>query len=186
MIIRLDHVGVAVEDFSDVKAPLTALGLEMVHVSGVEAYGVACEFWRFPKAPDGALVEIVSPVATESAIDKHLRNSGPGLYHLAFEVDDLDAEVERLRQHGFTRVDRQSCSGAWPGMRVRFMYFPGPVDALIELISYGESGADGRPSPSPQNEQPGMRGGGRSQRPEPSARTTRGQGPESMAAGGGP
>ena len=76
---------------------------------------------------------------TDTGVAEHygvLARSGPGLYHIAFVVDDIERELERLRTHGFVAVDPQPCNGARPGMRVAFMYLRRPAGMLIELVEY--------------------------------------------------
>lgn len=81
-------------------------------------------------------VELVAPVRGDSAVTGHLARKGPGLYHIAFEVDDVELELARLRSNGFVPVDREPCAGARPGMRVAFMYVRKPAGLLIELVQY--------------------------------------------------
>jgi methylmalonyl-CoA/ethylmalonyl-CoA epimerase len=79
----------------------------------------------------------VTPVREDSALSDHFTRRSPSLFHVAFEVDDLDAELVRLRGHGLVPVDAAPCSGARPGMRVSFLYVPKPAALLIELVQYG-------------------------------------------------
>lgn len=138
MIIRLDHLGLATDDATGVEGYLTALGLGKIDSGVAGAYGVSCDFWRLG-GEGGAVVEVVTPTSEGSRIAGHLARQGPGLYHLAFEVDDLDGELQRLRGHGFMPVDAQPCAGARRGMRVAFTYLPPPAGLLVELVHYAES-----------------------------------------------
>ncbi|HEX6523996.1 MAG TPA: VOC family protein [Streptosporangiaceae bacterium] len=133
VILGVDHVGVATDDPAGVAKFMTALGLRKSDAGMADDYGVACEFWR---APEGSLIEVVSPVREKSAVSDMLGQSGPGLFHIAFVADDIELEFSRLRGQGFTAVDSRPCRGARAGMRVLFMYLRKPASLLIELVQY--------------------------------------------------
>jgi methylmalonyl-CoA/ethylmalonyl-CoA epimerase len=141
VIIGIDHIGLATEDPGGVATFLTALGLGKDDEGIAESYGVACEFWSHPSAGGQPAIELVTPVREDSALSDHFLRRSPSLYHVAFEVDDLDAELARLRGHRLVPVDAEPCAGARPGMRVAFMYVPKPAALLIELVQYGVAGA---------------------------------------------
>ena len=135
MILGLDHVGLATDDAAGVGTLLAALGLRSGDTGTADEYGVSCDFWHV--GDERVAVEVVAPVRDGSAVDARLERDGPGLYHVAFRVDDLEAEVARLRGEGFVAVDRQPCAGARPGMRVVFLYVRKPGAFLIELVALG-------------------------------------------------
>jgi methylmalonyl-CoA/ethylmalonyl-CoA epimerase len=139
MIVGVDHIGLATTDPLGVGEFLGALGLSRVDGGTADDYGVACEFWRGPHRDIGTDIEIVSPARDGSAIDSRLTGQGPGLYHIAFVVDDVRAESRRLRGLGLSPVDADPCRGARPGMKVAFMYVPRPACFLVELVEYGPS-----------------------------------------------
>ncbi|MDH6140067.1 methylmalonyl-CoA/ethylmalonyl-CoA epimerase [Kitasatospora sp. GP30] len=134
MIVRLDHVGVATGDPQGAGDLLAALGLTAGDRGNAETYGVSCDFWQADKG--GCAVELVAPLNDEAAISRRLAEHGPGLYHIAFEVDDVVAELERLRGLGLVPVDREPQPGARPGMWVAFVYAKRPAGLLIELVEY--------------------------------------------------
>ncbi|TMM35945.1 MAG: bleomycin resistance protein [Actinobacteria bacterium] len=136
MILRIDHVGVATDDPLALEPYLTALGMQRTDTGVAEHYGVSCDFWQYGSGPAEPAVELVAPAREDSSVHGRLARSGPGLYHIAFVVDDIDRELERLRTHGFVAVDPQPCNGARPGMRVAFMYLRRPAGMLIELVEY--------------------------------------------------
>ncbi|MFL6160591.1 MAG: VOC family protein [Jatrophihabitantaceae bacterium] len=136
MIIGIDHIGLATDDPAALAQFLTALGLRRDDGAVADAYGVSCEFWSHPDSGGQPAIELVAPVRADSAVTDRLANQGPGLYHLAFQVDELAAELVRLRQAGFVQIDAAPCAGARPGMRVAFMYLRKPAATLIELVEY--------------------------------------------------
>jgi methylmalonyl-CoA/ethylmalonyl-CoA epimerase len=134
VILRIDHVGLVTADPAGVGRYLDALGLRATGGGPAADYGVTCEFWQLGNG--GPAVEVVAPVSEGSAVTDYLRRKGAGLYHIAFEVDDLEFELARLRRSGFAAVDARPCAGARPGMQVAFMYAGKPAGLLIELVRY--------------------------------------------------
>jgi len=139
VILGIDHVGLATDDSEGAGTFMVALGMEKADQGVAPAYGVACEFWKYPGRTDEIAIEIVSPIRENCAITGRLGRSGPGLYHIAFIVDNIEGELERLRKKGFSPVDSQPCQGARKGMRVAFMYVPKPAALLIELVQHEPS-----------------------------------------------
>ncbi|MET7641162.1 VOC family protein [Streptomyces sp. NPDC005438] len=134
MIRGIDHVGVAVESPAVVGEVLAALGLTLGHVGEAQDYGVHCRFWNAPSS--SGVVELVEPRHQDSVIQKHLDRQGPGIYHIAFEVDDLNEELSRLREVGMVPLDPEPRAGAKPGMRVAFLYPGHEAGFLVELVEY--------------------------------------------------
>lgn len=141
MILAIDHIGLATDDPDGVAPFLSALGLAASDKGVADAYGVACEFWGRPGSGAQPAVELVSPTRADSSITGRLAEAGPGLYHVAFTVDDLEGDLAKLRAQGFTAVDREPCAGARPGMRVAFLYARRPAGLLVELVQYGDHAA---------------------------------------------
>lgn len=136
MILGIDHIGLATDDPAGTAPFLAALGLGMSDSGIADDYGVACEFWRYADGIGEPSVEVVSPVRPCASIAGRMEKQGPGLYHVAFGVDGLEAEFARLRAQGFAAVDAEPRAGARPGMRVAFLYAPRPAGLLIELVQY--------------------------------------------------
>ncbi|MBE1533915.1 VOC family protein [Actinomadura algeriensis] len=138
MILRIDHVGIAAADAEGTGAALNALGLLRTCAGPAADYGVTCDFWTVAGRAGDPAIEVVSPAGEDSAVAGVLARRGPGPYHVAFEVDDVRAELARLRELGCVAVDAEPRRGARPGMRVAFMYLRRPAGLLIELVEYTE------------------------------------------------
>jgi methylmalonyl-CoA/ethylmalonyl-CoA epimerase len=124
---RLAHVGVAVPNvaallpfYRDVlglrEAPLD--DSDGAHIAGLAA--------------GDALVELLEPRDAESPIAKFLAKRGPGIHHLCFAVDDLDATLARCRQAGLALIDETPRMGA-EGKRIAFLHPKSTGGILIEL-----------------------------------------------------
>ena len=137
MILRIDHIGLAT-GAPDALAPfLGALGMSKIDSGMAADYRVRCEFWQPGRRDGEPLIELISPAGEGSVLDGHLARSGPGLHHIAVEVDRIGPELDRLRDAGFTPVDRTPCAGARADMLVAFTYLARPAGLLVELVQYG-------------------------------------------------
>ncbi len=138
MILGIDHIGLAAADPGKAAAFLEALQMSPAESGPADDYGVSCQFWRFPGQPAMPAIEVVSPTRDDSAVAGRLTRDGPGLYHVAFAVQGIEAELNRLRAAGYSAVDSEPRRGARSGMRVAFMYARRPLGLLIELVQYGD------------------------------------------------
>ena len=82
-----------------------------------------------------ALVELLEPTDAASPIAKFLEKRGPGIHHICFTVDDLDATLARCRQAGITLIDETPRLGA-EGRRIAFLHPKSTGGILIELSEY--------------------------------------------------
>jgi methylmalonyl-CoA/ethylmalonyl-CoA epimerase len=101
--IRIDHVGIAVEDFDAAEAVLRALGARQY----VDDTGPADGFrWAGYVLGDASRLELVTPLADDNFIRDFLDRHGPGLHHVTLEVADVDAVIDALAAADVTVVDR--------------------------------------------------------------------------------
>jgi methylmalonyl-CoA epimerase len=130
MLGRIDHVGVAVADMDAALALYRdALGLELSQREVVEEQGVDA---ALVDVGDGH-VELLSPLGPETPVGKYLERRGPGLHHVAYAVDDIDAELERLRDAGLRLIDEEPRVGI-RNSRVAFLH-PGALGGVLtELV----------------------------------------------------
>lgn len=106
----LDHVGVAVRDLelaTDRYHQL--LGTTVIHEEEVTSQKVRV---RFLKHQDQK-IELLQATAPDSPIARFLERRGEGIHHLAFRVDDIQAEMQRLRQQGFEILQEEPIRGAF-------------------------------------------------------------------------
>jgi methylmalonyl-CoA epimerase len=79
-------------------------------------------------------LELLSALGPETPVGKFLASRGPGLHHVAFEVDDLSAELVRLRGAGITLIDETPRRGLF-GLQVAFIHPEATGGVLAELVS---------------------------------------------------
>ncbi len=130
MFSRIDHIGVAVEDLDDAIA-LYGEGFEMetAHRETVESQGVEAVLLD---VGDGH-VELLRPLGSDTAVGRFLEKSGPGLHHVAYGVDDIDAAMEKVRAAGLRLIDSEPRQGIRDS-RVAFLHPRSTGGVLTEIV----------------------------------------------------
>jgi methylmalonyl-CoA/ethylmalonyl-CoA epimerase len=130
MFDRIDHIGVAVEDL-DAALDLYGKGFEMelAHRETVPSRGVEAVLLD---VGDGH-VELMRPLGPETPVGKFLARKGPGLHHVAYAVEDIDATLERLAAAGFELIDEEARTGI-RGSRVAFLHPRSTGRVLTEVV----------------------------------------------------
>jgi methylmalonyl-CoA/ethylmalonyl-CoA epimerase len=130
---RIDHVAFCVADGDVASARLGELfGLSLVHDEHVESQKVQAKFLEVGKVPMGAEIEIISSRGNPS-IDRFLEKRGPGLHHLAIEVEGLEAALAWLKKGGVQLIDETPRPGA-RGHKVAFLHPNATGGVLVELV----------------------------------------------------
>jgi methylmalonyl-CoA/ethylmalonyl-CoA epimerase len=80
-------------------------------------------------------LELLEPTDEESAIARYLETNGPGIHHLAFATDDIEAALAVARERGITLIDEQPRPGAW-GHEVAFLHPKDTGGVLVEFVSH--------------------------------------------------
>ena len=109
MIKKIEHIGIAVKNLKNANAIYTKL----LGISPYKSEEVATEMvvTSFFKTGDSK-IELLEAKSAESAISKFIEKKGEGLHHIAFEVDDIVAEMENLKSLGFTLLSDKPKRGA--------------------------------------------------------------------------
>ncbi|CAH1001221.1 Ethylmalonyl-CoA/methylmalonyl-CoA epimerase [Neolewinella maritima] len=129
--MRLEHIGIAVADLTQSEALLQRLlGRGSYKRETVAEQSVTTSFFT---AGDGAAkLELVAPEGHAGPVQKYLDKRGPGIHHLAFEVDDIVAEMQRLREDGFELLQDQPSEGA-DNKLVCFLHPKSTGGVLVEI-----------------------------------------------------
>jgi methylmalonyl-CoA/ethylmalonyl-CoA epimerase len=132
-IKRVNHLGAIVSDLDDATRSFTEhLGLSLDHV---EQYGDELDIAFLPCGE--TLVELIKPRTNEGANADYLREHGPGIQHVALEVDDLEAALAELAERGVEPLGDAPMPGAG-GTRIAFLdpkAFGGILVELCEPVS---------------------------------------------------
>jgi methylmalonyl-CoA epimerase len=129
MIKRLHHVGVATASIDDaLKFYREMLGLELTETVRMDDRQLKVSFL---KAGDSE-VELLEPTDKESTVARFIERRGPGLHHICFEVDDIQAAIDELMARGAEFVEPEPRAGAVG--QVAFMLPEVGRGVLVELI----------------------------------------------------
>ncbi len=129
MILNLEHIGIAVKDVKNAEKVFTKLfGKQSYKVENVASENVSTMFYKVGNVK----VELLEATNENSAISKFIDKKGEGIHHLAFETDDITAEIERLKQEDFTVLNDPPKKGADNKM-ISFLHPKSTNGVLIEL-----------------------------------------------------
>lgn len=126
---KIEHIGIAVKDLkasNDVFAKL--FGTPHYKTESVESEGVNTSF--FKTGPNK--IELLEATNPDSPIAKFIEKRGEGIHHIAFAVDDIEADIERLIKEGFTVLNKTPKKGA-DNKLVAFLHPKSTNGVLIEL-----------------------------------------------------
>jgi methylmalonyl-CoA epimerase len=130
MFGRIDHIGVAVEDIDAALALYEkSFEMELAHRETVESQGVEAVLLD---VGDGH-VELLRPLGPDTAVGKFLARKGPGLHHVAYAVDDIDATLRQLSAAGIELIDAEPRTGI-RGSRVAFLHPRATGSVLTEIV----------------------------------------------------
>ncbi|MFX0114597.1 MAG: methylmalonyl-CoA epimerase [Candidatus Hodarchaeota archaeon] len=130
MVKKITHIGIAVDNLEEsVRIFEQILGIRNSGTEEVPAQKVKVAF-----IPVGETnIELLEGTASDSPITKFLEQRGGGVHHLAFEVQDLAAELERLKAAGVRLIDQEPRAGAH-GAKVAFLHPKETGKVLCELV----------------------------------------------------
>ena len=130
MFSRIDHIGVAVEEIEPaLELYRDSFELEVAHREVIREQGVEAVLLDVGENH----VELLAPLGPDTPVGKFLARQGPGLHHVAYQVADIDATLQALRQAGLQLIDEQPRAGI-RGSRVAFMHPRATVGVLTEIV----------------------------------------------------
>ena len=131
----IDHLGIAVKSLAEAKKFYEKLGLKPMAEETVDAEQV-----RLSMVPVGeSRIELLEPTSPDSPIAKFLAKRGEGLHHVALNVDDLSATVERLKASGTRLISDEIKIGAGGHLYV-FVHPSSAGGVLLELVEDAPQG----------------------------------------------
>jgi methylmalonyl-CoA/ethylmalonyl-CoA epimerase len=128
-MIRLEHIGIAVKNLSDSNELFRQLfGESHYKIEEVASEHVSTSFFKIGESK----VELLEGTDPDSAISKFIEKRGEGIHHIAFEVEDIQAEMKRLEGEGFRLLNEQPKRGA-DNKLVCFLHPKSANGVLVEL-----------------------------------------------------
>ena len=126
---KIEHIGIAVKDMESSNALFSKLfGAPEYKTETVESEGVKTAFFKC--GPNK--IELLEATNPESPIAKFIDKKGEGIHHIAFDVDDIEAEITRLKAEGFVVLNETPKPGA-DNKLVAFLHPKSTNGVLIEL-----------------------------------------------------
>ena len=126
----IDHIGIAVRDIDASCATYQdLLGAELSGREKLPGQGVEVAFLRLP---GHTRVELVSPLGDDGAVAEFLAKRGEGIHHICVQVEDIEAALAELAEHGVAVVDEVPRAGA-EGSRIAFLHPAALGGVLLEL-----------------------------------------------------
>jgi methylmalonyl-CoA epimerase len=129
----IDHVGIAVEDLdAAVELYRRLLGVESVHRERVEDQGVEEVLF----AVGSSYIQLLGALGPDTPVGRALATRGPGVHHIAYRVDDLEAALDHLRSEGARLIDEAPRSGSRDTL-IAFVHPRAMGGVLVELVQEG-------------------------------------------------
>jgi methylmalonyl-CoA/ethylmalonyl-CoA epimerase len=129
--LRIHHLGVAVDDLDEAIGTYERLfDARVEHRGTLEDQGVEAVSVRVGESR----VELMSSLGEETPVGKFLAKRGPGMHHVAYEVDDLPGALRDLSDQGAELIDEAPRSGLF-GLQVAFVHPDAAHGVLAELVA---------------------------------------------------
>jgi methylmalonyl-CoA/ethylmalonyl-CoA epimerase len=126
---NIEHIGIAVKDLEAANKTYKALlGSEHYKTEEVESEGVNTSFFKIGESK----IELLAATKEDSPIAKFLEKRGEGIHHIAFNVENIEAEIERLTKEGFVLLNEKPKKGA-DNKLVAFLHPKSSHGVLVEL-----------------------------------------------------
>ena len=129
MLRKIEHLGIAVESIEEsLKMYETLLGTNCYKTESVESEGVKTAFLQVGESK----IELLEASNPSSPIAKFLEIKGPGIHHIAFDVEDIYMEIDRLAAEGFELIHTTPKDGA-DNKLIAFLHPKSTGSILVEL-----------------------------------------------------
>ncbi len=126
---KIEHIGIAVKNIAESNALFAKLlGAPHYKMEEVQSEGVLTSFFQVGENK----IELLEATKPDSPIAKFIEKKGEGIHHIAFDVLDIQTEMQRLENEGFTLLNATPKRGA-DNKLVCFLHPKGTNGVLIEL-----------------------------------------------------
>lgn len=129
MIKKINHIAIVVPDLAEAtRFWVDTLGLPLKGKEYVADQGVEIAFLPVGESS----VELLEPVLADSGVARYMAKRGPGIHHICFEVDDIEATLADLQEAGVPLINETPLTGT-EGQKLAFIHPKGTGGVLIEL-----------------------------------------------------
>lgn len=127
--MKIEHIGIAVKELAKADEVFSKLFNQQPYKKeAVESESVTTSFYQLGESK----IELLEATDPNSAIYKFIEKRGEGIHHIAFEVKDIEAEIERLKGEGFQMIHDFPKDGA-DNKRIAFLHPKSTSGVLVEL-----------------------------------------------------
>ena len=127
--MKIEHIGIAVKNIEDSnKLFATLFNKPSYKMEEVESEGVKTSFFKIGESK----IELLQATNDNSPIAKFIAKKGEGMHHIAFEVKNIESEIERLQKEGFKLIHNIPKLGA-DNKKIAFLHPKSTNGVLIEL-----------------------------------------------------
>ena len=126
---KISHVAVAVKNLDEAIKTFSELtGVECLHIETVEEQKVRVAIFKIGESR----IELTEPTSADSPVAKFIEKRGEGIHHIAFEVDDIEGEINRVKEKNFQLIDLIPRYGA-NNCLIAFIHPKSVNGVLVEL-----------------------------------------------------
>ena len=132
---KIEHIGIAVKDIEESnKLFAKLLNTKHYKMEKVESEGVITSFFKVGDVK----IELLQATKESSAIHSFVEKKGEGVHHIAFAVEDVNTELDRLKNEGFDAIHQEAKDGA-DGKVIAFLHPKSTNRILTEICSYKDA-----------------------------------------------
>jgi methylmalonyl-CoA/ethylmalonyl-CoA epimerase len=147
MFRKIEHIGIAVKDLEAANKMFSQLAdLGLLKIETVESEGVKVSFFQVGETK----IEFLQATSAESPIAKYIEKNGEGIHHIAFDVENVRDELERLQQKGFKVIHEKPKEGA-DNKQIAFLHPQSTHRVLVELCQENLSSSVSASVPGDRN-----------------------------------
>lgn len=126
---KIEHIGIAVKSMVDaIPVYEKLLNTKCYKIEEVKSEGVKTAFFKIGDSK----IELLEATNEQSPIAKYLNKKGAGMHHIAYDVEDIDFEIERLQKEGFQLIQASPKRGA-DNKLIAFLHPKSTAGTLVEL-----------------------------------------------------
>ena len=127
--MKIRHLGIAVDYIEERLTVWESFGLKLHHTEKVDSEGVTTAHLKV----GGYEIELLEPMGKDTPVGKFIDNKGPGIHHLALEVDDIEECLAKAKKNGLEPIGEAPRSGA-DNTLIAFFHPKDTGGVLLEIV----------------------------------------------------
>jgi len=132
MVKKVDHIGIAVKNLDEqIKYYTEVLGIECAGIEEIAEQKVRVAMFPLEEVR----IELLEPMSDDSPIARFIEKKGPGIHHIAYEVNDLGDNLKRLQEKNIRLINQEPVVGAG-GHKIAFLHPKSTFSVLTELCEH--------------------------------------------------